>query len=231
MMLDTVRDITTPELIEIRLHPAGFLPRGFAFFIDTILRWLLMLLIAIPSMFIGDLGVGLFLISIFLIEWFYPVFFEVVFKGKTPGKRLVGLKVLNDNGTPVSLSASIIRNFLRFADFFPLFYLFGLIAMLTNKEFRRLGDIVAGTIVVYTEPAARRFSVPEAMPVPPDFPLSRDTQKTIVSFAERSVGLTKPRQEELAALLPQLSQTMHPQEPQGAARLISLANFLIGRKS
>ena len=95
-MLDTVRDITTPELIEIRLHPAGFLPRGFAFFIDTILRWLLMLLIAIPSMFIGDLGIGLFLISIFLIEWFYPVFFEVVFKGKTPGKRLVGLKVLND---------------------------------------------------------------------------------------------------------------------------------------
>lgn len=230
MMLDSVRDITTPELIEIRLHPAGFLPRGFAFLVDTVIRWCLLSLISIPMMFFGDLGIGLFLISLFLVEWFYPVFFEVLFKGKTPGKRLLGLKVLHDNGTPIGLSASIIRNFLRFADFFPLFYLFGLMSMLINKEFRRLGDIVAGTLVVYSEPSASRFTVPEAMPIQPDFPLSRSTQKIVVSFAERMPGLTKARQEELAALLPTLSHTTHSEEPQGSARLVGIANFLIGRK-
>ncbi|SFC15293.1 RDD family protein [Pragia fontium] len=229
-MLDTVCDITTPELIEIRLHPAGFLPRGFAFLIDTALRWCLIALIAIPTLMFDDVGLGLFLICLFLIEWFYPVFFEVLFNGKTPGKRLLGLKVIHDNGTPIGLSASIIRNFLRFADFFPLFYLFGLISMLVNKQFRRLGDIVAGTLVVYSVPYTAKFTVPEATPIPPDFPLSRETQKIVVTFAERTPGLTKPRQEELAALLPTLSQTSHTEEPQGATRLIGIANFLIGRK-
>ena len=229
-MLDTVRDITTPELIEIQLHPAGFLPRAFAFMIDTILRWLILALIAIPSLFIGKFGDGIFLISLFLVEWFYPVMFEVLNRGRTPGKRAMGLKVLHDNGTPIGWSASIIRNILRFADFFPLFYLFGLISMLINKEFRRLGDIVAGTLVVYSVPTSSLFTVPEAPPINPDFPLSRETQKMVVSFAERTPGLTKPRQEELAALLPVLSQSMQSDQPQGAARLLGIANFLIGRK-
>lgn len=229
-MLDTVRDITTPELIEIQLHPAGFLPRAFAFLIDTTLRWLIITILAIPTIFTGKFGIGLFLIILFLVEWFYPVMFEVLNRGRTPGKRVMGLKVLHDNGTPVGWSASIIRNFLRFADFFPLFYLFGLISMLINKEFRRLGDIVAGTLVVYSVPTTSLFTVPEARPINPDFPLSRETQKMIVSFAERAPGLTKPRQEELAALLPTLSQNQQPEDVQGAARLVGIANFLIGRK-
>ncbi|WP_159566042.1 RDD family protein [Budvicia diplopodorum] len=229
-MLDTVRDITTPELIEIQLHPAGFLPRAFAFMIDTAIRWLIMAIIAIPSAFIGKSGIGIFLIMLFLVEWFYPVIFEVLNRGRTPGKYAIGLKVLHDNGTPIGWSASIIRNFLRFADFFPLFYLFGLISMLLNKEFRRLGDIVAGTLVVYSVPTTSRFTVPEAQPINPNFPLSRETQKMLVSFAERTPGLTKPRQEELAALLPTLTESQHPEEAQGAARLVGIANFLIGRK-
>lgn len=229
-MLDTVRDITTPELIEIQLHPAGFLPRAFAFVIDTAIRWLILTFLAIPSIFIGKFGIGLFLITMFLVEWFYPVMFEVFNQGRTPGKRAMGLKVLHDNGTPVGWSASIIRNFLRFADFFPLFYLFGLISMLINKEFRRLGDIVAGTLVVYSMPITSLFTVPEAPPINPDFPLSRETQKVVVSFAERTPGLTKPRQEELANLLPTLSKNLQPEEIQGSARLVGIANFLIGRK-
>ncbi|GKX56585.1 RDD family protein [Leminorella grimontii] len=228
-MLDTVRDVTTPELIEIQLHPAGFLSRGFAFFIDTLIRWAIIAILSIPALFMGKMGIGIGLIVLFLIEWFYPVFFEVLFNGRTPGKRLAGLKVLHDNGTPVGLSASIIRNFLRFADFLPLCYLFGLLSMLINKEFRRLGDIVAGTIVVYSVPPTSYFNVPQAPPLQPDLPLSRETQKAVVSFAGRSSSLTGPRQEELASLLPTLSKP-EGSEVQGAARLIGIANFLIGRK-
>lgn len=90
-MLDTVRDVTTPELIEIQLHPAGFLSRGFAFLIDTLIRWTLIAMLAIPVLLLGKMGIGIGLIILFLVEWFYPVFFEVLFNGKTPGKR-PGLK-------------------------------------------------------------------------------------------------------------------------------------------
>ena len=92
------------------------------------------------------------LLATFLLSWFYPVFFEVWWNGQTPGKRATDLKVVCDDGTPVSFSKSIVRNFLRAADMLPTGYAVGLICCLIDPSFRRLGDLAAGTLVVYASP-------------------------------------------------------------------------------
>ncbi|PAT00475.1 MAG: hypothetical protein BSR46_02750 [Candidatus Dactylopiibacterium carminicum] len=227
-MLDTLRPVTTPELIEIRLHPAGLLPRALAWLIDLMLRFMLLALAGNLFSLLGEFGSGLWLLLFFLIEWFYPVLFEVLWRGSTPGKCALGLLVLNDNGTPVGWGASLTRNLLRTADFLPFGYALGAVSMLLHREFRRLGDIVAGTLVVYrhTTPATL---IPTATPIPPTAPLGREAQRAILAFAERAPRLTPERQEELAALLPTLAHGAQP--PQGAARLLRLANHLIGRQA
>jgi uncharacterized RDD family membrane protein YckC len=97
----------------------------------------------------GNFGLALFRISLFAMEWFYPVVFELAWKGSTPGKRWLGLRVVMDNGTPITGRASLLRNLLRVVDFAPFMYGFGLLAMLFNRDFKRWGDMAAGTIVVY----------------------------------------------------------------------------------
>src|SRR5207302_4482234 len=136
----------------------------------------------------------------FLGEWFYPVFFEVTRGGATPGKKAMGLVVLEDDGTPVGLTASVIRNLLRFADFLPLAYGFGLASMLATRDFKRLGDLAAGTVVVHRETPAVSSAVPAARPLPPSASLTLDEQHAVVVFAERLPTWTLQRASELASL-------------------------------
>lgn len=229
-MLDTVRNITTPELIELKLHPAGILPRFIAFIIDICIRAVIMLISGLLLTPLGyHTGVAGYFLIIFLVEWFYPIFCEMLMRGATPGKLAVNLVTVHENGTPIGWSSSIIRNFLRTADFLPFGYLFGAVSMLLHSEFRRLGDIVAGTIVVYRTPNLYQYNVPEASAIAPPVPLSRETQQLLVTFAERVPSLPPLRQEELANLLPMLSQDDN-NGPKGVARLVGIANFLVGRK-
>ena len=100
-MLDTLSSVTTPELIEVELHPAGLLPRSLAWLIDTSLRFALLMLLAQVLFALGDFGSGLFLLAYFLLEWFYPVLFEVLGAGASPGKRALRLAVVLTDGTPV----------------------------------------------------------------------------------------------------------------------------------
>jgi hypothetical protein len=137
--------------------------------------------------------------------------------------------VLTD-GTPVGWGASLTRNLLRTVDFLPVLYVFGIVSMLMDKEFRRLGDIVAGTLVVHRS-AERKKAVADA-PLDvhvPATPLDRATQKALVAFAERADSLTPARQEELAAMLPHLAHASTG--PGGAARLIGLAHHILGRRT
>ncbi|KAG1694874.1 hypothetical protein GQR58_006816 [Nymphon striatum] len=99
--------------------------------------------------FFGKTGLGIALILTFLLEWFYPVYFELFKRGQTPGKKMFNLYVTMDDASPISPGASIIRNLLRFVDFLPLLYGFGFISMLLTKRFQRLGDLVAGTVVLH----------------------------------------------------------------------------------
>lgn len=228
-MLDTAREVPTPEGIELSLRLAGPVSRALAWLIDLFLRLLVFGVLSMALGMLGKLGFGLVLILWFGLEWFYPVAFEVWYGGATPGKRSLGLMVLQEDGTPVRLSASLVRNLLRAIDFFPFCYGVGLTVMLLDRDFRRLGDIAAGTVVVYREPATRHAAVPEAPPAAPLVPLTLEEQRTVLDFASRAGSLTQERAEELALLAPQLTGTA-----QGALarmRLLSIANYLIGRRA
>lgn len=198
--IDTTRPFETPEGVSLSLRVAGPVVRACAWAIDAGIRGVLYLVLAYAFSVFGGVGWSLVLIGWFILEWLYPVLFEVR-SGATPGKRAMGLQVVHDNGTPVAFSASMIRNIVRVADFLPLFYGFGLAAMLLDRDFRRLGDLAAGTLVVYTDRVSEPDALPEAPPLPPPVTMSLDEQLKLLLFAERSVSLSRERRIELAEIL------------------------------
>jgi len=228
-MLDTAREVPTPEGIELRLRLAGPVSRSLAWLIDFLVRLVALAAFGTALGMLGKFGMGIALILWFGLEWFYPTVFEVWFDGATPGKRSLGLTVLHDDGTPVRLPASLTRNLLRAVDFFPFLYGFGLVTMLLSRDFKRLGDIAAGTVVVYREPATQHAAVPRATPTPPPVPLTLSEQRAILDLATRSGTLTEERAEELAALVPHL--TSGRQAATAMEQLLRVANYLIGRRA
>jgi uncharacterized RDD family membrane protein YckC len=228
-MLDTAREIPTPEGIELTLRLAGPVARALAWGIDLLLRLAAFIVLSIPLGMLGAVGVGIFLILWFGLEWLAPTLFEVYFDGATPGKRALGLMVLHSDGTPVGLPASLTRNLLRAVDFMPFLYGFGLLAMVLSRDFQRLGDIAAGTLVVYRETAFQHGAIPQAVPLPPPVPLTALEQRTVLDLAARSQTLTVERAEELASLAPRL--TGGRGDAAALGRILSIANHLIGRRA
>jgi hypothetical protein len=147
----------------------------------------------------GMAGTGVAMLAAFALEWFYPVVLEVWWNGATPGKRAFGLCVLNDDGTPVTFGASLSRNLLRAVDFLPFLYAFGLVTMLINRDFKRLGDLAAGTVVVYRDRPRRAVALAAVVPHAPAVALSLEERRAVLDFAERHASLTPERADELAA--------------------------------
>ncbi len=199
-MLDTTRSVETPEGIELGLRVAGLVPRALAWSLDTLIRVAAYAAIWIAMPQLGRFGIGIGLILTFLIEWFYPVFGEVYFDGKTFGKHAMRIRVVHDDGTSVGWSASMIRNLLRFADFLPLMYGFGICTMLINRDFKRLGDIVAGTRVIYADDTVKPVELPAVRALTPPLALNPEEQQAIIHYAERVSTLTEERALELAEL-------------------------------
>ncbi|MBL8377443.1 MAG: RDD family protein [Burkholderiales bacterium] len=198
-MLDTLARVPVPEGFELSLRLAGPVSRALAFAIDFVLRLLLFGLFMWLMSAFDKAGMGLALLAAFVIEWFYPVVLEVWWNGTTPGKRAFGLVVLNDDGTPVGFGASLTRNLLRAIDFLPFLYAFGLAAMLINRDFKRLGDLAAGTVVAYRDAPRRNAATAAVTPQPAPIPLSPDERRAVLDFAERHASLTPERADELAA--------------------------------
>ena len=211
----------------MQLRAAGPVARALAFVIDLLLRGVILVLLSISLSIVGNFGMGLFLIVVFMMEWFYPVLFEVYRQGETPGKRMMGLRVLNDNGTPVGWGPSLVRNLLRAVDFLPSFYGFGLASMLLSRDFKRLGDHAAGTIVVYQDRGLRNVAIPDLPAFAPPLNLNLAEQRAVITFAERSQRLTDSRSEELADLLTPLTGV---QGGPGIQRLYQMANWLVGKR-
>lgn len=209
-LLDTVRTIETPEGVSIRLRLAGPVPRALARLLDHFICAIIWSIALMLLSMLGRFGVGIWLIGLFLTEWFYPVLFEIYSQGATPGKKALGLAVLRDDGVPVGWSASVVRNLLRFVDFLPSLYAFGLCSMFLNRDFKRLGDIVAKTIVVHRDKPKlpQKFPPGRALPLP--IWLSSPEQQLIVTFAARVPRLSPNRAEELAQLLDLADQTPAP---------------------
>ena len=224
--LDTLRSVTTPEGVELNLRLAGPVPRACAWMLDLVLRFAVMIALQIGTAPLGGLGFGLSLLAAFLLEWFYPVVFEIWYDGATPGKKAMGLRVVNDDGTPVQPAAAVVRNLLRAVDFLPMLYGVGLVAMLANRDFKRLGDIVAQTVVVYRDEKRVAVSIPAALPIAPAVPLALEEARAILDYAERASGLTPERADELARIAEPL---LAPGEEDARGRLTAVANYLVGR--
>ncbi len=226
--LDTLYTAETPEGIALSLRPAGAAPRALAYLVDLAVRigvFFVLALIAIPF---GGMGRGLLLVAYFLLEWFYPVLFELSRSGATPGKRMFGLQVVMDSGLPVTPAAALTRNLLRAADFLPLLYAGGLLAMLLRRDFKRLGDMAAGTLVVYADQVALHAALPEASPTAPARALTLREQAAIVAWAGRAQRLTPARLDELAVL----ARSATPAHGAGdaTARLLGVAQWLVGHR-
>ena len=142
--------ITTPEHVPIRLEPAGAGSR----FVATLIDWALVTAIssAIGMLFFLLLPQGvaaaLMITLNFVLTWGWHLFFETKKQGRTPGKRILRLRVIDARGLPVSLYQSLVRNIVRVLDFAPAFYGVGAISTLVTSTRRRLGDVVADTLVI-----------------------------------------------------------------------------------
>lgn len=200
-MLDTSYRVEIPGGIELEAQVVGPIPRFLAFSIDFVIRALFLFIAALASIPFGKLGFAFWFIFWFLIEWFYPVLFEVFRRGQTPGKKMLGISVVQDDLTPVTFGTSLLRNLLRTADFLPFFYLFGLVTMVSNRRFQRLGDLAAGTLVISVRESAKPAAIDNITPLAPATSLLRNEQTAMVDFLHRSQQLSLPRQQELASIL------------------------------
>ena len=229
VVLDTTRRVATPEGIELTLRLAGPVPRAIAWAIDLAIRGAILFAVSMLAGWLGAAGMGVILLTAFFVEWLLPAWFEASWNGQTPGKRAMGIAVLNDDGTPLRWPGALTRNLLRAVDFLPLLYGVGLVAMLANRDFKRLGDLAAGTVVVYAnDKVVIERNIPDAAPIVPPIPLDLEEQRALLELAERSSSLTQERFEELAELPRPLVGSVDG--PRAAERLVGMANHIAGRQ-
>lgn len=223
--LDTRHQVETPEGIDLPLRPAGLMVRAVAFAIDLGIRGFILGVLFIALAFLGRLGMGLGSLLLFAISWWYMVLFEVLRQGRSPGKQWLGLRVVHDDGTPIGWSASLLRNLLRFVDLLPFGYFLGALSCLQHPTFKRLGDIAAGTLVVYSERPLNRPQLPDAEPRRSPVALTLSEQRAVLGFAERQAQLSPARVNELATLL---AQPLHICASEAVVELNGIARGLLG---
>ena len=207
--------IATPEGVDLDLTLAGLGSRFIAGAIDLVLKLVLIGLLALALLGAGDLGIAAFLPAMALVLLAYDMLFELLAQGRTPGKRWTGLRVVRDDGSPVDVRGSAIRNILRLVDGWPLSYAPTIVSVLVTKRNQRLGDLAAGTVV------ARDRRVADAGPVAAPGPTSDGTAP---AWDVSAVGA-----EDLAALRSFLERR-HGLEPAVRRRVATrLADALRGR--
>lgn len=164
--IEVTLNIQTPENVAFGYQVAGIGARFLAALIDTTLLLLLQMALGVVLLVLArSLGGELWRLNETLIAWLvaafgllsfaflwgYYIFFELTMNGQSPGKRRVGLRVIRADGTPLTLTESIIRNLVRLVDFLPGYYGIGVVTMFVDSQSRRLGDLAAGTLVVFNQ--------------------------------------------------------------------------------
>ncbi|MFO0870370.1 MAG: RDD family protein [Pirellulales bacterium] len=247
--LDTTIEIVTPENIAFHYRVAGPFRRLPALLLDYILRmmlygalwflgvmlWALLLWLVPPirdlAGFLFGSGVAAMLVFGFILDWFYGGLFETYWNGQTPGKRLLGIRVVTTSGQPISALQAIMRNVFRYADLCPFLslsmlnpilgndvdeslpelymiptLLVGLVTMLLNRRFQRLGDILCGTMVIVEErkwlAGVATLEDPRAAQLaaylPVDFVVSRPLARALALYVDRRRYFTPVRRREVA---------------------------------
>jgi uncharacterized RDD family membrane protein YckC len=219
--------VLTPERVSLEYGIAGIGSRGAAAVVDTALQAvaLCVLIVGVVSAgvaaagILGDVGanarygllIGVFFLGTFVVTSGYFMLFEILWSGQTPGKRLVGLRVIRESGYPIRPVDAVIRNLVRIVDWLPLFYGVGVLVMLFNRRSRRLGDFASGTIVV-REGARRAFAFqPTATAAEPRGYTLSSTDATLVrDFLVRRGSMHPSARADLARRLASaLSQRYH----------------------
>jgi uncharacterized RDD family membrane protein YckC len=151
--------IDTPELVSIEMPLAGIGSRFIAVLVDTVLWFIALFVIILLISFLGPAmaafnklsyqwTVALVIFLVFLFNWGYFTLFEAFWNGRTPGKKIAKIRVIQKSGRPIGLFESMARNFIRYIDQIPSFYAVGVVTMFITKQHQRLGDLAAGTLVV-----------------------------------------------------------------------------------
>jgi uncharacterized RDD family membrane protein YckC len=158
--------IETPENVVLTYRLAGPAARLLAYLVDFVIRAALLLAMCVAAAIgaqagLGGISAGMLLLVIFFLDWAYYGISEGCFRGKTIGKFVFGLRVIQEEGYPITLWGALLRNIVRAADSMPFYLIFpfygaGFVTMLVAGKFRRLGDLVARTVVI----EERRVSVP-----------------------------------------------------------------------
>ena len=177
---DDYLSIDTPENVAFGYKVAGIGSRFIAALVDTVIILALQVIVILALLLLARLllgpnfdfdnpffawVLGLLGLVAFLFFWGYYILFEVAWNGQSIGKRWVGLRVIKTDGTPITLTESIVRNLVRLIDFLPAYYGVGVVTMFINAQARRLGDLAAGTLVVYDRETLTLDSL-AAKPVP-----------------------------------------------------------------
>jgi len=227
-LIDTLRPVSLPEGVEITLRLAGPLARARAWLFDFMLRVFISL--AMPAVFswMGPSGTGASLIAMFVLWELYPIVFEALNNGATPGKRLCNLAVVSSDGTPIGWPAALLRNVMRFADMLPIGYAVGITSMLFDSQFRRLGDLAAGTVVIHRDQVAPPAKATPAAPITPPIALTPLEQRAVLDFAERRRSWSEERAAELAEVAEPLVGALRGEA--AAARLSGIAAGLVQRR-
>jgi len=152
--------------IDVSLPVAGAGARAFAFLIDWLIRLILALawFAAAALIYNGSVSMtppleseagwfGAVMAPALAIYFLYHYVLELIMRGRTPGKRMAGVRIINRDGSAPGVGALLTRNVFRLIDSLPLFYGIGLIAVMATHEHRRIGDLAAGTLLAYDAPA------------------------------------------------------------------------------
>jgi uncharacterized RDD family membrane protein YckC len=224
VQLDNTVEVDTPEHVRFRFRVAGPTRRAWAYLLDLLVR--LGILLLLEALMVSATGTHMragkaitssgTLLALFIIEWGYFVGFEALWNGTTPGKRALRLRVVKAGGYPLSLMDSVLRNLLRTVDFLPVGYVLGLLSMVWDGRFARLGDRAAGTMVVIEDPVRVAPSITMSPPptaaeleaIPHHIALSLSEREAMEALLRRR-DLSPARRVELAELLaPVLARRM-----------------------
>jgi uncharacterized RDD family membrane protein YckC len=210
MVFEDRLTIETPEGVALELTLAGVGSRFASALLDYLIQAVIVIALAIffyavgLSPFTDGFAAAVWTVSSFIVFTGYDIAFEVLNSGRTPGKRLNGLRVVRETGAPVTFTTSAVRNVLRVIDILPGTYLVGIAAILATRRNQRLGDLLAGTLVVRerrTLPPELQISPSIAIPAWDTSAIGVDELDAVVAFLARRSDLPAGARLQLAAEL------------------------------
>lgn len=202
-LLEGNHQVLTPEYVEFDFVLAGLFSRFLAWVLDTLITFgialMLMIVLSLAMFAFPGFASALGFIVWFLIDWGYAILLESVWSGQTVGKKAMGLRVIQESGVRISFLHAALRNLARPIDRLPLLYAVGGTAALFSDSQQRLGDMLAGTIVVRD----RRLKIPASIARPDgetallDDPLFRSRVARLTAEEEALIFSAALRREEL----------------------------------